>query len=246
VLSHPPTLVRSTREGTPDACVHRAYHVGRPDVTDGEHQIPDLWEPLAKLPWWIRHIYGLEGEDVIRFVVLALRRGPHLRVVWPDHSPEVFRGPDWDKYLRLRNVTANWRTGHLVIRDKDTLDNPRHVPIEAEWELVIHAVSDWQARKRSAEAHAARASSSSEASLEPKPESRRRGGGRPPKYDWARVSVKLILMLQEIGVPAEGDGGQAELEGYVASLFPPDDCPTTSVIREWVSALIKAYRHELG
>jgi hypothetical protein len=96
------------------------------------------------------------------------------------------------------------------------------------------------------EAYEARAAESSQASPELAASPPRRGGGRRAKYDWARVSIKLILRLQEDGVPAEGDGGQAELERYVASLFSPDDCPAPSVIREWVHAIIEAYRRELG
>jgi hypothetical protein len=224
-------------------------------VTDGEpQQIPDLWVPLAKLAWWIRHIYGLEGGDVSRYVVLALRRGPHLRIMWPDHGPRIVQGGEWDKLLRPRNVAANWEAGHLVISDPDTLDNPLQFSIEAEWEAVIDAVSDWERQQRNKAAFAARAAARdsvstatySEAPPEPAPSPRRRGGGRRPKYNWPHVSVKLILRLQEDGVPAEGDGGQAELERYAAGLFPPDDCPAPSAIREWVSAIIEEYRRELG
>ena len=126
-------------------------------MTGGEpQQIPDLWEPLAKLAWWIRHVYGLEGGDVIRYVVLALRRGPHLRIVWP-HGPKIVQGSEWDKIPR-RNVRVNWVSGHLVISDPDDLDNPlQQFPIEAEWEAVIDAVSDWKSQQRNAAAFAARA-----------------------------------------------------------------------------------------
>ena len=132
-------------------------------MTDGEpQQIPDLWVPLAKLAWWIRHVYDLEGGDVIRYVVLALRRGPHLRIVWPPpHGPKVVKGWEWDEIHRP-NVTVNWGAGHLAIGDPD--DPPEQFPIEAEWEAVIDAVSDWQRQQRNAGAYAARA-----LALAPKP-----------------------------------------------------------------------------
>ena len=190
-------------------------------MTDGEpkKQIPDSWVPLARLPWWIRHIYYLEGGDVIRHVVLALRRGPHLRIVWPG-GPTIVQPSEWDKLPR--NV-VNWRTGLIT--------SPRaKCPIEAKWEAVIPAVADWQ--------HA-------EASPKPAPSIARRGGGRRQKYNWARVTVELLQRLQDDGAPTEGDGGQAELEEFVARSFSPDDCPSESRMRDWVRETIKAYRDSL-
>jgi hypothetical protein len=222
----------------------------RPGVTDGEpkKQIPDLWEPLARLAWWIRRIYRLEGDDVVRYVVLALRRGPHLRIVWPPpHGRKIVQSGEWDK---IPSETVNWDTGHITPGPRDDPDNPpEQFSIEAEWEAVIEAVSDWQRQQRTVAAYAARAPMkgvSKEASPEPTPDPPRRGGGRRAKYDWPRVTLKLLLKLQDDGAPKEGDGGQAELERFAASLFPSDNCPSASVIREWVSGVIEAFRRDLG
>jgi hypothetical protein len=130
-------------------------------VTGGEPpQIPDLWVLVVKLAWWIRHVFGLEGGDLIRYVVLALRRGPHLRIVWP-HGAEIIQSWDWDKIPRRNStveVTVNWEAGYIEISEPNDLDNPLvRYPIEAEWEVVIRAVSDWQQQQRRAEARAARA-----------------------------------------------------------------------------------------
>lgn len=71
---------------------------------------------------------------------------------------------------------------------------------------------------------------------------RPRPRGRPPRYDWPRVEAVLLQRLSDDGAPAAGDGGQARLEDLVESLFPPDDCPSESLIRTKVSAFIKKFR----
>lgn len=74
----------------------------------------------------------------------------------------------------------------------------------------------------------------------------KRGGGRPPKYDWEPVLEKLRNRLMDDGAPAFGDGGQAELERFVADQFPIDDCPAESVIRPKVRDEIRAFRQSLN
>jgi hypothetical protein len=80
---------------------------------------------------------------------------------------------------------------------------------------------------------------------DPPPARQKHPGGRPPKYQWAPVLAKLRRQLEDYGAPAEGDGGQAVLERFVADQFPPDDRPATSTIREKVRKTIEAYRHFL-
>jgi hypothetical protein len=75
---------------------------------------------------------------------------------------------------------------------------------------------------------------------------RKRGGGRRPKYLWQPVLAKLRERLEDDGAPADGDGGQAELERFVVSQFPPDACPGESLIRERVRNEIDAFRHDLN
>ncbi len=73
----------------------------------------------------------------------------------------------------------------------------------------------------------------------------RRGGGRHPKYNWPPALEKLRERLLDDGAPAPGDGGQADLERFVASMFPPDACPAESVIRSKVGKEINDFRREL-
>jgi hypothetical protein len=74
----------------------------------------------------------------------------------------------------------------------------------------------------------------------------KRGGGAPPRFNWEPALSKLRARLEDYGAPANGDGGQAELERFVASLFLPDHCPGETVIRERVRKEIQAYRHSLN
>jgi hypothetical protein len=74
---------------------------------------------------------------------------------------------------------------------------------------------------------------------------RKRGGGQRAKYDWAKVTEVILCYLQENGVPAPGDGGQAHLERLAASTFHSDYCPSESSIRPKVSDIIKGYRESL-
>ncbi len=74
---------------------------------------------------------------------------------------------------------------------------------------------------------------------------KRRGGPRP-KYNWPPVLAKLRVRLEEDGAPEDGDGGQAKLEEFVASLFPLDRCPCESLRRKKVGDEIKAYRRDVN
>jgi hypothetical protein len=78
----------------------------------------------------------------------------------------------------------------------------------------------------------------------PKPPGR--GGGRRPKYNWENATVGLFKRLQDDGVPVEGDGGQANLERFVAGFFAPDCSPAPSVIRAKVRSIIEAFRRSLN
>jgi hypothetical protein len=74
----------------------------------------------------------------------------------------------------------------------------------------------------------------------------KRGGGRRPHPLWATVIPALRAWLVENGVPAAGDGGQANMERLAAKMFPPDECPSvTGTIRPKVKAAINARRREL-
>jgi hypothetical protein len=70
--------------------------------------------------------------------------------------------------------------------------------------------------------------------------------GRRPKYNWPPVHASLRAKLREDGCPRPGDGGQADLERRVTNQFPPDACPTESLIRDHVRSEIAAMRTELG
>jgi hypothetical protein len=150
---------------------------------------------------------------------------------------QVMQKWDWEKIPR---EAVDWDTGRITFGPRDDPDNALgQASIEAEWEAVSHAMSRWQSQQRNA-------GSSKDVPPEPMPDQRQRGGGRRRKHDWPYVTLKLLQRLQDDGAPAEGDGGQAELEQYVADLFPSDNCPSSSLIREWVSDTIKAYKRSLG
>ncbi len=74
----------------------------------------------------------------------------------------------------------------------------------------------------------------------------KRGGGRRTKYDWPPVLAKLQEWLVDNGAPMDGDGNQAELERFAASLFHPDDCPSESSIRPKVREAIENFRSRLN
>jgi hypothetical protein len=73
----------------------------------------------------------------------------------------------------------------------------------------------------------------------------KRGGGPRPTYDWAPANAALLRKLEEDGAPADGDGGQAELERLAAATFGPDHAPAESLIRKNVRKAIIAYRNSL-
>jgi hypothetical protein len=160
---------------------------------------------------------------------------------------QVMQKWNWEEIPR---EAVDWDAGRIIFGPRDDPANPpEQASIEAEWEAVRHAVSHWQSQQSNVEVFADRArlqASSKEVSPEPMSDQRQRGGGRRRKHDWPYVTLKLLQRLQDDGAPAEGDGGQAELEGYAASLFPPDACPSESLIREWVHGTIKAYKRSLG
>jgi hypothetical protein len=241
VYQHPPVIARSTREGTPDARVH-SYHTGATDVTGGEGAagIPPMWVPLADLAWWVSRVHGLEGDAVLRYLVLELRRGPHLRVVWPPPTgPQIVQSWDWATF-HLGKV--EWDAGHVLLDPLDDSDDPpRRYSIEALWEAVEETVR-WS-RNPLKRLSAPVSQVAPKASPESEPASPRRG--RRPKYNWDGVMVKVLQKLQDDGAPVDGDGGQAEFERFVADLFSPDNCPTESVIRDRVRGIIEAFRRNL-
>jgi hypothetical protein len=70
--------------------------------------------------------------------------------------------------------------------------------------------------------------------------------GRKPKYNWTKADRALDVRLDDYGYPEPGDGGQADLEKMVANMFPSDQCPSESVIREHVVKRIEAFRRGLA
>jgi hypothetical protein len=69
--------------------------------------------------------------------------------------------------------------------------------------------------------------------------------GRRPKYNWEPIILGLSAKLGANGLPAKGDGGQAELEAWVREQFPEDSCPVESVVRGKVANAIAAHRRAL-
>lgn len=72
----------------------------------------------------------------------------------------------------------------------------------------------------------------------------KRGGGRPPKYDWTKLHIHLGAKLAAKGLPKEGE--QARLEEWVADQFPLDQTPSESEIRKHVTAAIAAHKAAYG
>jgi hypothetical protein len=66
-----------------------------------------------------------------------------------------------------------------------------------------------------------------------------------PKYNWGPVCDELMDKLREEGARTEGYGGQTQLERWAAERFPPDSCPSESLIRAKVRKCIAAYRREI-
>jgi len=75
---------------------------------------------------------------------------------------------------------------------------------------------------------------------------KKRGGGRKPKYAWEPVLRKLRSQLEDEGIPADGDGGQAKLEKMVEQHFLPGPTPGETAIRARVGAEIRAARERLA
>ncbi len=57
--------------------------------------------------------------------------------------------------------------------------------------------------------------------------------------------MRLTLHLSDEGCPQAGDGGQAQLERLVASWFATDP-PSDSLVREHVTAVLRAFRAVRG
>jgi hypothetical protein len=75
----------------------------------------------------------------------------------------------------------------------------------------------------------------------------RRGGGRSRKPIWKRAKVEAMTWLDTNGYPEPGDGGQADLEKYIADWLADRDLhPVESTIRVHVSGWIAEYRDSLG
>jgi hypothetical protein len=72
-----------------------------------------------------------------------------------------------------------------------------------------------------------------------------RSRGRRPKYRWTKILTSLGARLHSDGIPEPGDGGQARYEKWVAEQFPPDSCPSESVIRDRVAQVIAKHKQLL-
>jgi hypothetical protein len=166
---------------------------------------------------------------------LALsRENPHSRRYETDAEERiVVRG--WDA------ADVNWQEGTV----RGLRDGERW-PIEAyrfrleHWADIETAMVKGRARAAERQ-RAGGAIRNSYASTE----ETKGSGGRTPKYDWFPVGVRLGAWLCDNGAPKSGDGGQAQLEKLVSSMFP-EHSPSESIIREKVSQAIVVYRKERG
>ncbi len=107
---------------------------------DDPQQIPPLWVPLPELPWWVRHVHGIEGGDVVRYLVLELRRGPYCRIVTLGHHRRIIQSGEWDKLPQSASV--DWNAGYVLFGDP-----PLHWPIEVLWQEVEELVPLWRSRQ---------------------------------------------------------------------------------------------------
>ena len=93
-----------------------------PGVTDDKplSRIPAMWEPLADLRRRVFQVFGLEGDNLERYVIDRLRNGPSylritdgsVRMIDPRHggdSPRVDQGPDARHAARVRRAARAMR-----------------------------------------------------------------------------------------------------------------------------------------
>ncbi len=188
--------------------------------------VPPEWVPLADLPGWIARRYGVSGDAVATSLILAVRREvsllrhriPGIEARFGRSGIQVLPpGLDWKRAWGGNKVAedgivvthweaakADWSNGTVGGWEWD--GTRERLQIEVLWasveELAVFWVQKW--KRETSEVPAVEAAA-------PK-----RGGGRPANPHWVTVIPKLRKRLEDDGAPADGDGGQAKLERFVA------------------------------
>jgi hypothetical protein len=110
-------------------------------------RLPPPWVPLTDLMRWVSRLFGLGGCDVEGYLIMRLRKGPHLRIVSPDGGyVRYMDGPDdWDT---ISDDRVKWDDGY-AIAPAEWPRPPQRYPIEARLESVETIVGWWRTDHRS-------------------------------------------------------------------------------------------------
>jgi hypothetical protein len=92
---------------------------------------------LAELSEWLWRVYGIDDPDARRHVVLWLRSGPYLRIMFSDRHI-VVQSHDWECGAIAEHT--DWDAGVIIFRETQ-------FSIEGKWEQVHLTITTWQGQR---------------------------------------------------------------------------------------------------
>lgn len=210
---------------------------------------PPEWVPLREVTDWVRRIHEVEPDKpLVRDLIAAVREGRLIHRVGGIPQGGVFRGypkglgtprstsADRIVVLDWEAADPDWQSG--TVAGWPSGDGQRgRLLIEIYWvKLDNWLVHDVARLRRKPKTTAPTPAPKPQARTAPPPIQR----GRPPRFDWEEVAIRLGAHVYANG-PPDPDGGQAQLESMVAEMFEPDNMPSESLIRQKVSRLLAAF-----